>query len=68
MKSLTFEEMRAVDGGGASKHNTCPICGYKRKSSWLERLFGSNANILMNMEARHYSIGKGYNGSQSVHK
>lgn len=67
MQKVNENEMRTVGASGASKYVTCPICGYVRKSTIVERLFGSNTRIQYSMTSHHYKIASGYNGSQSVH-
>ena len=72
MKKMNAMEMRTVEGG-ASKYVYCPICGYKYKTSLLERLFRSNTTVQGYLTANHgylKNINKGwaYARSQAVHR
>lgn len=68
MKALTINETREIVGG-ASKYVYCPICGYKSKSSLIERLFWSNSRRKLYLQAVHGYARNGYgqNTSQSAH-
>lgn len=68
MKILTkvnTAEMRTVNGG-ASKYVYCPICKYKYKTGWIERIFDADATIKGRLSSKHMRGGY-YNGSKSVH-
>jgi hypothetical protein len=67
MKELSMSAMRTIEGG-ASKYVTCPICGYVRKSSLLERLFVNNREVTAKMSTLHFSAMKGYKPGKSVHR
>lgn len=72
MKKLNTMEMRNVDGG-ASTYVYCPICNYRYKTTWIERIFRSNSTIRGYLQANHgylKNINKGwkYAQSQAVHR
>lgn len=52
MRLLLENEMRSVNAG-ASKYVTCYICGRKRKTRLIERLFWSNAKVQGSMASEH---------------
>jgi len=66
MRSISVETQRTIEGG-ASKYVYCPSCGYKYKTSLIERLFWSTAKVEGYLMARH-GLGKNLgNMTQSVH-
>lgn len=67
MKKIDAKEMRTVEGGGASKYVSCPICGYTRKTDIWSRLFSSDRVIKNRMQDMHFKTMTGWNPSRSVH-
>lgn len=55
MKKMTNSAMMQTNGG-SSKILECPTCGYRRKATCWERLFGKNKNILPKMAAMHCTV------------
>lgn len=52
MRTMTINETREVCGA-ASKYVTCPICGYRKKTNWLERLIFPNFSIRTSLSEAH---------------
>lgn len=72
MNKVLEKELRTVVGG-ASKYVYCPICGYKYKTSILERIFRSNRVVQGYLTATHgylknYTKGPAYSNSKAVHR
>lgn len=70
MRNLSVLETRDVNGG-ASKYVYCPICNYKYKVPFLERLWKSNRTIAGYLQSTHGQLRNSrYFGtnSQEVHK
>lgn len=70
MRNLSTLETRDVNGG-ASKYVYCPICNYKYKVGFLDRLWKSNTTIAGYLQSRHgWLRNKRYYGSnsQAVHR
>ena len=69
MKTMTVEEMRAIDGGYSTN---CPVCGKSISvfflSVWLPGKKAAYAKAQAEAQARHYSYRTGFNKSSSVHR
>ena len=66
MKSVNVEMQRSIEGG-ASKYVYCPICGYRYKTSLIDRLFKSNSTVAGYLQGRHGLLKNLGNSTQSVH-
>lgn len=67
MKSISVKEQRSIEGG-ASKYVYCPICNYKYKTGWIERLFRSNRTVRGYLQSKHGILRNIGNMTQSVHR